>query len=134
MKKIGLIGALAAASFMLQSPSLAQKQEGLDWINKTSRTYSSLSSYYIEAISINDEQQDESRDLTENPVILAQAQLGKRRLELKSPFMGASVVSDGKTTWHYMAQGHQYSKGPASEDSKEQNPFLPQNYVESLES
>ncbi|MGB9123529.1 MAG: redoxin family protein [Candidatus Angelobacter sp.] len=130
MKKIGLIGALAAASFILQSSSLAQKQEGLDWINKISRTYSSLSSYYIEAISINDEQQDESRELTENPVVLAQAQPGKRRLELKSPFMGASVVSDGRITWHYMAQGHQYSKGPASEDSKEQNPFLPQNYVE----
>lgn len=130
MKKIGLIGALAAASFILQSSSLAQKQEGLDWVGKISRTYSSLSSYYIEAISINDQQQDESRDLTENPVVLAQARPGKRRLELKSPFMGASVVSDGKTTWHYMAQGHQYSKGPASEDNKEQNPFLPQNYVE----
>lgn len=130
MKKIGLIGVLAASSFVLQSSSLAQKQDGLDWIGKISRTYSSLSSYYIEAISINDQQQDESRDLTENPMVLAQARPGKFRLELKSPFMGASVISDGKTTWHYMAQGHQYSKGPADADKKEQNPFLPENYVE----
>ena len=106
------------------------KDDALALIGKVSGTYKSFDSYYIEATSIDDQQRDESRDLTEDPIIIAKARPDKRRLELKDPFEGAAFVSDGTTAWSYMAMGHQFSKSPAASAQKPQIPSLPKDYVE----
>lgn len=121
-----------ALAFMACSLCLSgeQKDDALAVISKVSETYKALDSYYIEATSIADQQRDESRELTENPIIMAKAKPDKRRLELKDPFSGVAFVSDGTTAWSYMAMGHQFSKSPAAQAQKPEIAFLPKDYVE----
>lgn len=107
-----------------------QKDDALTLISKVSDTYKAFDSYYVEATSIDDQQRDESRELTENPIIMAKAKPDKHRLEFKDPFSGAAVVSDGTTAWSYMAMGHQFSKSPAAQAQKPEIPSLPKDYVE----
>ncbi|HET9365289.1 MAG TPA: hypothetical protein VFP71_09815, partial [Candidatus Angelobacter sp.] len=107
-----------------------QKDDALVLIGKVSDTYKLFNSYYIEATSIDDQQRDESRELTEDPIIIAKAKPEKRRLELKDPFEGAAFVSDGTTAWSYMAMGHQFSKASAAEGKKPDIESLPKDYVE----
>ncbi|HZS25659.1 MAG TPA: redoxin family protein [Candidatus Angelobacter sp.] len=113
-----------------QQKSGEQKNDALALINKVSDTYKAFESYYIEGTSIADQQHDESRELTEYPIIIAKAKPDKRRLETKDPFSGAAFVSDGTTAWSYMAMGHQFSKSPAAQAQKPKIQFLPKDYVE----
>jgi thiol-disulfide isomerase/thioredoxin len=112
-------------------PSSQQSADGMALLKRVSATYRGLESYEIRAMVTSDQRWEEARTLTEIPLVMAEDKPGKFRLESKQPVMGAMEVSDGKTTWQYIAMGHQYTKKPAGEGSAvaENIPFMPTNYV-----
>lgn len=98
-------------------------------LKRVSQTYSALDSYEIKAMMINEQQYDEARDISEIPLIMAGDKSGKLRIESKHPFSGGAEISDGKTTWEYIAMRHQYTKKPATSDATAPVPFLPTDHV-----
>jgi len=134
MKQLTL--SIAVMMGLLVSTSVAQdhkdqKQHALQLVAKVSQTYSTLTSYYLEATSISDDYQDESRQLSENPIILAEIKPNKRHWELKNPFGGAAQISDGTTTWEYLVQNHQFSTSaaPVGKPSQDLASYLPEDHV-----
>src|SRR5215470_12732367 len=108
-----------------------QPPDAMQLLQRVSQTYRSLHSYEIRGTLIDDEQLDEATEHSEIPLVMAEDKSGKFRIETRHPFTGGAEVSDGKTTWKYLAMRHQYTKKPASQDAgvPEEGSFLPTNYV-----
>lgn len=98
-------------------------------LKRVSQTYRTLDSYEITAMMTKEQQWDEGRDISEIPLIMAGDKSGKFRIESKHSFFGGAQISDGKTTWEYIARVHQYTKKPVTSDATDPVSLLPTDYV-----
>ncbi|HET6842200.1 MAG TPA: TlpA disulfide reductase family protein [Candidatus Angelobacter sp.] len=130
--KVLTLAILVLGSFLFSRQIQSQQPpDGMQLLQRVSETYRGLESYEMRAVVSSDQHWGESRQLSEIPQIMAADKQGKFRLESKHPMMGSMRMSDGKTTWEYVAWVHQYTAKPAGSgsDMAGDTPRMPANYV-----
>ncbi len=99
-------------------------QDAQDLLEKVEQTYQTTDAFRLDA-TITTELSSGSRNRTiEIPLTYAASSPGKMRLEVKHQRANVTLVSNGSTTWTYLAADHQYTRKNAStlqEGSSSQN-------------
>jgi outer membrane lipoprotein-sorting protein/peroxiredoxin len=90
----------------------AQDPDANAVLGKVAQTYKSLKTQHTEAIVVTDMKAQGMR--IEMPVTVAVVKPDKLRVEIKNPMMGSQTISDGQSTWMYVAMLKQYTKKAAS--------------------
>jgi len=90
----------------------AQEPDASTILRQVAQTYQEVKSQSVEATFVLDRKTSPMR--IEIPISGTILKPGRVRLEVNSPMMGSQTISDGRSTWMYVARFQQYTRKPVS--------------------